>query len=293
VTDQQKGRAERQAKAARFQAELAAKERRRRLVVGAGIGAVAIAVVVAVGLGVRGSSAASSAPTPTPTGSAAGDQVVPSTPTGAMTVQPTPSQVAPPAGIAGLLAWDTAGYPAPGKAGPGTLQHDHVDGPVTYAVVPPVGGPHAPVWLNVGVYTVPVPSERAVHALEHGSVWITYRPSLPADQVSALTALVARQSLIPETGNEATQPGQANRYVLMSPWAGSDLPSPIVISAWGYQLRVTSPSDPRLQQFIDMFRASATYTPENGSPADGVPVQTGGRAASNGGTVANPEGSAP
>lgn len=199
--------------------------------------------------------------------------------------------VASPPGISGLLAFDTSGYPAPGTPGPGTLAHDHVDGPVTYAVTPPVGGPHAAIWMNAGVYTAPVPSERAVHDMEHGAVWITYDPRLTADQVATLTAFVARQSLIPETG-QGIPAGQANRYVVMSPWATSSLPSPIVISSWGYQLRVTSPSDPRLQQFVDMFRASATYSPEQGSPVDGVPVGTGGVAASNGGTVANPAGTA-
>jgi hypothetical protein len=160
---------------------------------------------------------------------------------------------------------------------------------VVYAVIPPVGGPHAPIWMNAGVYTVPVPSERAVHDLEHGAVWITYDPTLSAADVATLTAFVARQSLIPESGTG--QPaGQSNRYVVMSPWASSTLPSPIVISAWGYQLRVTSPTDARLQQFVDTFRASATYSPEQGSPVDGVPIGTGGRAASNGGTVANPPG---
>lgn len=221
--------------------------------------------------------------------SAVADQIVPSTPTGPATVERAATQVASPPGIAGLLAWDTAGYPAPGKEGPGTLRHDHVGGPVTYVVTPPVGGPHAPIWMNAGVYTEPVPSERAVHAMEHGAVWITYAPTLPADQVSALTAFVARQSLVAEKGSEAAQ---ANRYVVMSPWGDGALPSPIVISSWGYQLRVTSPTDPRLQQFLDTFRASSTYTPEPGSPVDGVPVGTGGRAASNGGALPNPPGAA-
>ena len=230
--------------------------------------------------------AASTASTPAPSG----QQVAPAPPSGTqVTTQVPPKPVTPPPGIVGLRAWDTAGYPGPGTPGPGTLAHDHVDGPVTYAVTPPVGGPHAPVWMNAGVYTLPVPSERAVHDLEHGAVWITYDPSLPADQVTALTAFVAQQSLIPESG-EGSASGQANRYVVMSPWAGRGLPSPIVISSWGYQLWVTSPTDPRLQQFVDTFRHSQTYSPEFGSPVDGVPTGTGGRAASNGGAAPNPDG---
>ena len=232
----------------------------------------------------------STSSTSTASASASGDQILPAPPPGgSTTTQSPPATVTPPPGIPGLLAWDTAGYPGPGTPGAGTLAHDHVDGTVVYAVIPPVGGPHAPIWMNAGVYTAAVPSERAVHDMEHGAVWITYDPKLPADQVAALTSFVAKQSLIAENGENAPA-GQSNRYVVMSPWSGSDLPSPIVISSWGYQLRVSSPTDARLQQFVDTFRASKTYSPEAGSPVDGVPTGTGGRAASNGGTVANPDG---
>ncbi len=285
------GRDERQKRAARRQAELAAAERRPRRLVLAGAVVVVVVALIAV-LVIRSSSSTTASPTPSPTASSsassAPEQVVPSTPTGATTVQAAPASVAAPSGIAGLLAWDTAGYPGPGTPGAGTLAHDHVPGPVTYALTPPVGGPHSAVWMNAGVYTAPVPSERAVHDLEHGAVWITYDPTLAADQVAALTAFVARQSLIPEASNDPAQAGQANRYVVMSPWASSGLPAPIVISSWGYQLRVTSPSDPRLQQFLDTFRTSTTYSPEQASPVDGQPVAVAGRAASNGGVVPNP-----
>ena len=290
MTTDNTGKDKRQAKAAAFQAELAAQDQRRRVVVIGGVVLVAAAVGLVVWIGIRGSGTPT--PTPSESTSSAASQIVPSTPTGDTTTQAAPATVTPPAGIDGLLAWDTAGYPGPGTAGPGTLAHDHVGGPVTYSVTPPVGGQHSAIWMNAGVYTLPVPSERAVHDMEHGAVWITYDPKLPADQVAALTSFVSAQSLIPEKGSEAAQEGQANRYVVMSPWAAGDLPSPIVISSWGYQLRVTSPTDPRLQQFIDMFRANKTYSPEAGSPVDGIPVLTGGRAASNGGSVPNPEGAA-
>ncbi len=278
------------AKADRLAAEQRARERRRTVLVASAVVVAVLAVAVAVVLAVRGSSSASQAG---PSASAVtGGQIVPSTPTGAVTVV-TPARTAtPPPGIDGLLAWDTTGYPGDGAPHPGAIAHDHVDGPVTYDVTPPVGGQHAPIWMNAGVYTSPVPSERGVHDLEHGAVWITYAPTLAASDVDALTAFVAKQSLIAENGKESGQVGQSNRYIVMSPWADGSLPSPIVISSWGYQLRVSSPTDPRLQQFVDTFRHSQQYSPEFGSPVDGVPVETGGRAASNGGTVPNPPGTA-
>jgi hypothetical protein len=276
------------AKAQALQAEQASAERRRSLVIGAGV----LVAMALVAVGVVAAMRSTADPTPTTSPSGESQQVVPSTPSGATTVEQSPSTAVPPPGIEGLLAWDTTGYPGDGAPHPGSLAHDHVPGPVTYAVTPPVGGPHAPVWMNAGVYTAPVPSERGVHDLEHGAVWITYSPTLSASDVVTLTAFVSAQTLIPETGSEAAQPGQSNRYIVMSPWSDASLPSPIVISSWGYQLRVSSPTDSRLQQFVDTFRASKQYSPEFGSPVDGVPIETGGRAASDGGTVANPPGAA-
>ena len=65
------------------------------------------------------------------------------------------------------------------------LTQAHVEGPITYRQVPPVGGDHNPVWANCGAYDEPVPSPNAVHSMEHGAVWITYRPSLAADEQDA------------------------------------------------------------------------------------------------------------
>jgi hypothetical protein len=106
-----------------------------------------------------------------------------------------------------------------------------------------------------------VPSEYAVHDLEHGAVWITYQPSLPQAEVSQLQAFAARQSTLSPGGI----PG--SRYMDLTPYPG--LPAPIVVSAWGHQLRLTSPADPRLQQFVDKFRVSPQYTPEYGAQCTG------------------------
>lgn len=205
-------------------------------------------------------------------------QVLPSAPTGSTVVQKPPARVQNPTDIKGVLAWNTGDWPGPGTTGPTALSHDHVEGPVKYVVTPPVGGPHNPTWMNAGVYTRPVPPERAVHNLEHGAVWITYRPDLAKSQVNQLVALFQKQSMIPEPQDG----GLSNRYMDLTPWSSNDLPAPIVISSWGFQLRVQSASDPRLQQFIDAFRHSQKYTPEFGAPVDGIPVETGGRPAISG-----------
>jgi hypothetical protein len=268
-----------------------AEQRRRRVrTTGliAGMIAVAAAVVVIIVIVVtRPTATPSSAQTPL-----AGKQIIPAASVGAKTTQAPATRVANTSGITGVLAWDTTGWPGDGAAHTGALEHTHVAGPVSYDVVPPVGGPHNPVWMNAGVYTTPIPSERAVHNLEHGAVWITYNPNLPAAEVAALTAFVTRQTLIAEPASAVGISNDSNRYVDLSPWATNALPSPIVISSWGYQLRVTSPTDPRLQKFVDTFRDNQKYRPEFGAPVDGIPILTGGRPALDGGTQPNPAGSA-
>jgi hypothetical protein len=264
-------------------------EKQRRLI--GRIIVIAAVVVVAAGLTVL--IIAITRPTTSAAGSkgtSANEQILPAASTGDTTTQAEVTKVKNSSGISGVLAFDTTGWPGDGSIHPGALEHDHVTGPVTYSVLPPVGGPHNPVWMNAGVYTKPVPTERAVHNLEHGAVWITYNPNLSAADVKKLTAFVTKQSLIPEPASAVGFSGESNRYIDLTPWATNSLPSPIVISSWGFQLRVTSPTDPRLQQFVDTFRYKQKYSPEFGAPVDGVPVQSGGRAALDGGTKPNPAG---
>lgn len=132
--------------------------------------------------------------------------------------------------------------PTPGIAGVQAfsgLSHDHLgkksDYPHHYPQVPPVGGAHAPYWLRCDVYTAPVPDEFAVHSMEHGGIWITYRPGLDAASLATL-AQVERTNV---------------EYVLVSPYPG--LPAPVVVSTWGLQLRLQGVSDPRLVQFVKAY----------------------------------------
>jgi Protein of unknown function (DUF3105) len=270
-------------------------EQRRRLVsrvIVAVVAAVVVAGIVAIVLVVTHPSATSAGARNGTTRPNAAGQIIPAAASGPTTVEQPVTPVKDTSGIAGVLAWDTTGWPGDGTAHAGALEHDHVTGPVTYSVLPPVGGPHNAIWMNAGVYTKPVPTERAVHNLEHGAVWITYDPKLPAAEVAQLTEFVTKQSLIAEPASEIGISGDSNRYMDLSPWASNSLPSPIVMSAWGHQLRVTSPTDPRLQQFVDTFRHKQKYSPEFGAAVDGIPVQTGGRPALDGGTQPNPAGSA-
>lgn len=243
------------ARAQQMRAEQRARERRRRIAWYAG-GAV-VAVIVAGGIIVVSRQ---SPGTGSSSSSAAREVIPPGVGGGTPDVQPPALVVANTTGIPGVVAYDTTGWPATSHNGPAAraLPHNHVNGSIRYSVTPPVGGDHNGVWMNCGVYNQPVPAERAVHDLEHGAIWMTYQPSLPHTEVQALRAFEARQSIVPNTGS---------RYIDLTPFPG--LPAPIVVSSWGFQLRLTSPADPRLQKFVNMFRVSQPYTPEYGAPCTG------------------------
>jgi hypothetical protein len=130
---------------------------------------------------------------------------------------------------------------------------NHTDVVQDYPQIPPVGGDHAPVWQNCGFYDAPIYKELGVHSLEHGAVWITYKPDLPAEQISQLQALGA-------------QP-----YTLVTPWdpADGDLAAPMWFSAWGAQVAIDSLPSPVADEFLTTYRQS-NAAPEPGAACTGA-----------------------
>ncbi|HWH00495.1 MAG TPA: DUF3105 domain-containing protein [Pilimelia sp.] len=129
----------------------------------------------------------------------------------------------------------------------------HTGNPVKYTILPPVGGEHNPVYQNCmgDIYDEPIANEHAVHSLEHGAVWITYRPDLPKDQVEKLAGKV-----------------RGKEKMMMSPFPGLD--KPISLQAWGFQLKVDNADDPRIDQFIETLRVNASMEGPSISCAGGV-----------------------
>lgn len=134
-----------------------------------------------------------------------------------------------------MAAVVTASYPAA----------QHLPGPLNYKENPPLGGPHNVVWQTCGVYAAPIHNEHAVHSLEHGAVWLTYRPDLPADEVQRLQAIAA------------------DDYMLLSPYPG--LPAPVVATSWNRQIQLDGAADSRLPAFIRQFKNNPQSTPEFGA----------------------------
>jgi hypothetical protein len=133
----------------------------------------------------------------------------------------------------------------------GKLGRDHVTKDVDYAMTPPAGGDHDPVWANCNgdVYTKEIREENVVHSLEHGAVWVTYNDQATDADVKALADRVSKTP-----------------YTLMSPY--KDQPSPITLTAWGHQLKVDKASDARVAQFFTRY-VQGKQTPEPGAPCTG------------------------
>lgn len=113
----------------------------------------------------------------------------------------------------------------------------HTEGEVDYPDAPPMAGRHAPYWQACGVYDEPVREESTVHALEHGTVWITYDPALPESEVEVLEAL------LPDEG-------------ILSPYP--DLRRPVVVTVWDRQLALSGARDPGLRAFLDEYGDGST-----------------------------------
>jgi Protein of unknown function (DUF3105) len=129
------------------------------------------------------------------------------------------------------------------------LRNDHTDDDVDYPTSPPAGGAHDPAWLDCGVYDEPVRDENAVHDLEHGTVWISYRPGLDEADVGTLARA------LPDNG-------------ILAPY--DDLPAPVVVTVWERQLRLTGVHDPRLELFLAGFSDGHTAPEPFASCAGGV-----------------------
>jgi Protein of unknown function (DUF3105) len=137
----------------------------------------------------------------------------------------------------------------------------HTEADLVYDPRPPAGGEHNPTPATCGFYESDPPADQyMVHSLEHGAVWIAFDPGLDDAAKTTLRDLVGSQ---PKT--------------MASPY--EDLESPIVVTAWARQLQLDTVDDPRLEQFIDQYRAGG-QSPEPDAPCAGegtpdVPAPTG------------------
>ncbi len=112
----------------------------------------------------------------------------------------------------------------------------------------PAGGVHNSAWQNCGIYNEPIREENVVHSLEHGAVWIAYRPDLSDSQVETLRQLVRSE-----------RNRQAEPLIVLAP--KPVLESPIMATAWRVQLELDSADDERLAAFVAKYQRGP-LTPE-------------------------------
>lgn len=99
---------------------------------------------------------------------------------------------------------------------------------------PPTSGWHWPQGAQWGVYPSPLPDEQLVHNLEHGGIWISYKPDLDKGTVNQLNDFAKRY-----------------RKVIVAPREGND--APIALAAWTRLEKMDQYNEFNILTFIDAY----------------------------------------
>jgi len=101
----------------------------------------------------------------------------------------------------------------------------------SYNSNPPTSGDHWPAPANWGVYKAEQPDERLIHNLEHGGIWISYKPDTAAETVAKLEDFAQRY-----------------RKVIVAPRAAND--SNMALAAWTRLQKLESFDENAILEFI-------------------------------------------
>ncbi len=157
--------------------------------------------------------------------------------------------------VVAVMAWLLYLALRPAEAVAGVVQFPRpsrgheTDLEIPFGELPPAGGTHDPVWQNCGIYDEPLNTPNVVHSMEHGAIWISYQPDLPAEEIAAIQDAVRGQN-----------------FLVVSPYP--EQRSPIVLTGWGVQLELDSLDDDRFDAFIEQYRVGPN-TPERGASCTG------------------------
>lgn len=99
---------------------------------------------------------------------------------------------------------------------------------------PPTSGWHWPQPATWGAYDKAQPDERFIHNLEHGGIWIAYKPDLPQDQIEMLKDYTRRY-----------------RKIVVAPRSNND--SNIALAAWGRLFKLDTAKEGEIIRFIEAF----------------------------------------
>lgn len=117
-------------------------------------------------------------------------------------------------------------------------EHVSLGAPFSYSSNPPTSGPHNANPAEWGVYKDEIADQILIHNLEHGGIWISYRPEIDEEVIKKL-------------GDIATAFG---RKVIMTPRQAND--NDIAIAAWTRldKFSASEFSEERVREFIRAYR---------------------------------------
>ena len=134
---------------------------------------------------------------------------------------------------------------APGEFIP-EMSREHIQlssSHAAYTSNPPTSGPHYEKPKECGIYTQELVDEEVVHTLEHGAVWITYKPGLDQRYVEILTKIAKEYS-----------------KVVLSPRSANS--SDVAVVSWTRIFKISS-NDFSQQAIEDFIKSWRNRAPEN------------------------------
>lgn len=167
------------------------------------------------------------------------------------------------AGIIVLLIGGMAGYifisnrSNPDTPRPGVAQADkgskHVEASkaAKSSTDPSTSGDHDTRPLPWQTYEQEVPDANTIHNLEHGGIYVTYRPDLPLSQVSAIKALFFQPF-----SKEKFTPSK----VIVAPRATNS--APIVMSSWNRNMKLQVFDEAKM---VEYYQRNVGKSPEPGA----------------------------
>ncbi|MDO8600841.1 MAG: DUF3105 domain-containing protein [bacterium] len=123
-------------------------------------------------------------------------------------------------------------YPEQGR------EHKELGYQFTYNSNPPTSGPHYATAAEWGVYKEELPDQVLIHNLEHGGIWISYKPDISEETIREL------ERFYEEWG----------RKIIVTPRAQNE--ADIAVAAWGYldTFSIAEYSKERIEKFIGAYR---------------------------------------
>jgi len=116
---------------------------------------------------------------------------------------------------------------------------------------PPNSGDHWSSPAKNGIYDKQLPDEQLVHNLEHGYVWISYKPENKSSEASSGSANVSGAS--DEVIKELKKIAEADNWkVILEPREKND--SMIALASWGRVLKMDKPDYDKIKDFIKTYR---------------------------------------